>query len=140
MYRIVRASIQCYDEYMNGAGVRHKLVIPFLLLVSLNRFHEEKARGTDAYGNLCDIVDRMATLFHTGNAIYHHFDMLLGELQVLGFAIREMEPPHTTNPEKLREQIDLLLQFLAYRYPFDAYDNKTGVHNPKTNEFIFIQP
>jgi len=140
MYRIVRASIQYYDDFMKGAGARHKLVAPLLLLVSLNRFEEERVRGTAAYINLCDLVDRMKELFMSGQTRYHHFGMLLGELQALGFAIPDMLPSHITDPETLREQIDPLLQFLASRYPYDAYDNKTGVHNPKSNEFIFIQP
>lgn len=140
MYRIVRASIQYYDDFMRDSGVRHQLVIPFTLWVHLDRFQEEKAQRTEAYSNLCDIVDQMKKLFLTSAPQYHHFDMLLGELQALGFNILDMAPAYSTATEKLREQIDLLLQFLACRYPFDEYDNRIGVHDLETNTFVFIQP
>ncbi len=140
MYRIVRASIQYYDDFMKGSGARHALIAPYVLWIHVDRFLEEKERGTDAYTNLSDIVDRMKTLFRTGDPRYHHFEMLLGELQVLGFDMNGMVPARTTDPEMLREQIDLLLQFLASRYPFDPYDSRIGVHDPATGSFYFHQP
>lgn len=140
MYRIVRASILYYQEFMRDSGVRYGLVAPYVLWIHVDRYLEERACGTDAYANLSDIVGRMKDLFQTGDPRYHHFGMLLGELQVLGFDMRDMVPARTTDPETLREQIDLLLQFLASRYPFDAYDNHIGVHDPTTGSYFFVQP
>ena len=140
MYRVVRASVLYYEEYMRQSKARYNLIKPFMLLVSSQKFKEEKKALTKAYLNLCDIVSKMRSLYNTGKSQYHHFDMLLKELQVLGFNVDEMEAAHITNAEKLDEQISLLLQFLAFRYPFDEYDNKIGVHDLKTNTFIFVQP
>jgi hypothetical protein len=140
MYRIVRASILYYDAYMKGAGTRHVLVKPYTLWIHRERFIAEKAQKTEAYANLCDIVDRMKRMYETGKPQFHHFGMLLEELQVLGFETQSMEPLHVTDPDKLREQLDLLLQFLASRYPFDAYDNHIGIHDLRTRTFVFEQP
>jgi hypothetical protein len=84
----------------------------------------------------------MREYFDTGEAKYHHFDMLIKELKVIGFDIDDTDTSavNVTPPEKLNGQIDLLLQFLSFRYCFDEFDDRTGVHDAKTNEFIFIQP
>lgn len=66
--------------------------------------------------------------------------MLLKELQIPGFDVEGIKPSNNTDKARLKDEIDLLLQFLAFGYPFDEYDNKTGVHDAKTGRFIFIQP
>lgn len=140
MYRVIRASILYFENFMKSSKARYSLIEPFMLLTDSKKFKGSKERMMSDYLNLCDIISRMRVLYSTGGTQYHHFDMLLKELQVLGFDVNNMEAANITDEDKLKEQIDLLLQFLAFRYPFDEYDNKTGVHDMKTNEFIFIQP
>ena len=140
MYRVVRASILYYDNNMKNAGIRYELIRPFLLLTNTKKFREDKKKGTKEYKNLCDIIVQMRELYASGDAIYHHFGMLLQELEILGFHIKHIKEKGATPKDILKDQIDLLLQFLAYRYPFDEYDNKTGTHYYKTNEWIFEQP
>lgn len=140
MYRIVRASILSYENYMKGTEARYGLIRPYLLLISRERFFGEKSAGTIDYLNLCDIISKMKQLYLTGEAKYHHFNMLLQELSVLGFDIDDIKASGVTDELKMKDQIDMLLQFLSFRYNFDAYDNQTGVHNIKTGEFIFVQP
>ena len=140
MYRVVRASILYYDNNMRNTGVRHGLIKPFLLLTDTKKFNEAKKEKTKGYQNLCDIIMQMRELYATEKAIYHHFGMLLEELDILGFSIDNIKEEGMTSAETLKDQVDLLLQFLAYRYPFDEYDNKTGTHYYKTNKWIFEQP
>lgn len=140
MYRVVRASILYYENHMRGSKGRYELIKPFMLLVDSKEFLEAKRQRTEDYLNLCDIISEMRALFFTGESKYHHFDMLLNELDILGFDIKTVRAQNVTSRAVLKEQIDLLLQFLAFRYPFDEYDNKTGVHDSSTNEFIFVQP
>jgi hypothetical protein len=140
MYRIVRASILYYEDYMKGSGLRYELIKPFMLLTSRERFLKAKENSTTDYFILCDIVSNMRSLYNTGKPLYHHFDMLLKELQILGFEVDSLKSANITDKNRLKDQVDLLLQFLAFRYPFDIYDNKTGVHDTETNKFIFVQP
>lgn len=140
MYRVVRASILYYENHMRGSGCRYELIQPFLLLVSTNHFKSAKMEKTNDYLNLCDIIGKMKILYLTGESQYHHFDMLLKELDVLGFDVNDMNAAGVTHDDKLKDQIDLLLQFLAFRYPFDEYDNRTGIHDSKVSEFVFVQP
>lgn len=140
MYRVVRASILYYYNNMKGAGSRYELIKPYILLINTKQFREAQLKETREYKNLCDIIAKMKHLYDTREAIYHHFGMLLQELEILGFSIKNIKEYGTTPPDVLKDQIDLLLQFLAYRYPFDEYDNKTGTHYYKTNEWIFEQP
>ncbi|MCR4437229.1 MAG: hypothetical protein NUV41_15630 [Eubacteriales bacterium] len=139
MYRVLRASILFYDEHMKQTS-RHELIRPFLLLVDTKRYQYAKEHKTADYLNLCDIISKMRSLYSTGEAKYHHFDMLLKELYILGFDISCVQPGNITHADVLKDQIDLLLQFLAFRYPFDRYDNRIGVHDIETGEFIFVQP
>lgn len=139
MYRVLRASILFYDEHMKQTS-RHELIRPFLLLVDTKRYKHAKRNKTKDYLNLCDIISQMRSLYSTGEAKYHHFDMLLKELAILGFDTSCAQPENATQADVLKDQIDLLLQFLAFRYPFDRYDNRIGVHNIETGEFIFVQP
>lgn len=140
MYRIVRASILYYEAHMKASTVRYELVKPMLLLIDSSKFNEAKEKMTNEYIGLCDIVSEMRKLYLTGEGMFHHFGMLLGELQTLGFDVDGMRSFNRTDADTLKDQIDLMLQFLAYRYPFDEYDNKIGVHDPATNKFIFSQP
>lgn len=119
---------------------RDEIVKPLLLLTDSRSFNEAKAKKTKEYNFLCDIIAKMRVLYLSGESIYHHFAMLLQELQVLGFAVDSMEAVNCTDEHHLKDEIDLLLQFLAFRYPFDEYDNKIGVHDPETNQFLFSQP
>lgn len=139
MYRVVRASILYYEKNMQGAKSRYGLILPFMLLTRLERFKTSKKNSTPAYRNLCDIVHYMRKLYNSNEDKYHHFDMLLNELEVLGFDFSNTAQ-YNTPQDKLDSQISLLLQFLSYRYAFDAYDNKTGCHDLNTNQYIFIQP
>ena len=140
MYRVLRAGILYFDDNMKDCRGRYELVRPLKLLVHTSDFNDAREKKTEDYFNLCDIISRMRELYLTGEARYHHFEMLLNELQVLGFDISDVDFSKTTNDGKLKDQIDLILQFLAFRYPADAYDNKVGTHDVKTKQFIFIQP
>ncbi|MCG8499826.1 MAG: hypothetical protein MJB12_05390 [Firmicutes bacterium] len=140
MYRVVRASTLYYENFMRGTKSRYNLVKPFLLLVDTTVFEKAKAKMTEDYLNLCDIVTKMKALYVTGESQYHHFGMLLKEFQILGFDVNAMKASNATPTDRLKDQIDLLLQFLSYRYPFDEYDNKIGVHDLETDQFIFVQP
>lgn len=140
MYRVVRASILYFDDHMKSSHARHKLIEPMMLLTDSKKFNDAKETMSHQYLFLCDIINEIRRLYLTGDARYHHFGMLLGELQVLGFDVDSMERANRTPDDILKDRIDLLLQFLAYKYPFDSYDNKIGVHDPVTNSFIFSQP
>jgi len=140
MYRVVRASTLYYENYMRESKARYELIKPFMLLVDSAEFYTAKKGNTMDYLNLCDIIDKMRELHSGGKPLYHHFGMLLEELQILGFDVKSMRISGTTVESKLNDQIDLLLQFLAFRYPFDEFDNKTGVHDLNTDEYIFVQP
>ncbi len=140
MYRVVRASTLYYNEYMKDSKSRYGLITPFLLLVDSRKYDLAKRNMSPEYLNLCDIVSKMKELYMTGESKYHHFNMLLDELQILGFDLQGVKAAHVTQKELLKDQIDLLLQFLSFRYPFEEFDNRIGVHDIKTNEFIFIQP
>lgn len=140
MYRVLKASTLYFDKYMRDSNGRHKLNEPFMLLTSTDKFRQAKKQRSKEYLNLCDIIAKMRECFNTGEAKYHHFDMLIKELQIIGFDIDDSytSTAGVTHPEKLKEQINLLLQYLSFRYCFDEFDDKTGVHDAKTNEFIFI--
>jgi len=125
---------------MFGCKGRYDLIKPFMLLTGTKKLNKAKENITLEYLNLCDIVIKMKELYLTGSDLYHHFGMLLNELQILGFKVDDMVYSGRTADDVIKEQIDLLLQFLSFRYPFDEYDNKIGVHDIKTNKFIFIQP
>lgn len=140
LYRVVRASILYFEDNMKESRARYDLIKPFMLLVDSSKFKEAKEKKTEDYRNICDILKKMNDLYVTGEAKYHHFNMLLSELKVLGFDINYTEVFNTTCDDRLNAQISLLQQFLAFRYPFDQYDNKTGVHDAVTGNFIFIQP
>lgn len=140
MYRVVRASILYYENHMRGSKYRHDLIRPFMLLVDSNRFMNAKEMVTEEYLNLCDIVSEMKSLFLSGDSKYHHFDMLLKELQVLGFDVEGMSTQNVSDEDIKKSQIGLMHEFISFRYPFDEFDNKTGIHDYKTNEFVFVQP
>lgn len=140
MYRVFRASALYYEYHMRGAKGRYEWVKPFMLLTDTAAFIKAKKTRSENYLNLCDILGRMKELYHTGEEKYHHFQMLLQEFQILGFDLHDILPEETTDEERLKAQIDLLLQFLSFRYCFDAFDNKTGTHDTIKNTFIFIQP
>jgi hypothetical protein len=140
MYRVVRASILYYEKYMRGTNSRYNLIKPFMLLTSVSEFNIAKENKTDDYLNLCDIIYKMNDLALRDEDKYHHIKMLLSELHILGFNVCSTESAYVSSDELIREQIDLLLQFFAFRYPFDEFDNKTGVHDINSNKFIFIQP
>ena len=140
MYRVLRASILYYENHMRGCKGRYDIIKPLILLVDSSKFKEAKEKATSEYLNLCGIILRMKELYLTGEDKYHHFGMLLNELQVLGFDVENMLQAESINENALKEQVDLILQFLAFRYPFDDYDNRIGVHDKKINEFIFYQP
>lgn len=140
MYRVVRASILAYENLMNYGSARYNIILPYMLLTSLDKYNQAKQAISPEYLNLCDIISEMRSLYETENSQYHHFDMLLKELQILGFDIDRMNAANVTGSDKLADQISLLLQFLAFRYDFDRFDNKTGTHDIKNNKFLFIQP
>ncbi len=140
MYRVVMASTLYYENFMRQSKTRYGLIRPFMLLVDSARFRDSQKSVSADYLNLCDIIGRMRELYQSGESIYHHFGMLLEELQILGFAVRDMSATGTTEAGRLKDQIDLLLQFLAFRYPFDEFDNKVGVHDINTGKYIFVQP
>jgi len=140
MYRIVRASVLYFEKYMKESKGRYELIKPFMLLTDSTLFRKEKETQSDEYLNMCDIIMKMRELYSENNEKYHHFDMLTKELQILGFNISDVASANITTPERLEEQINLLQQFLSFRYNFDEFDNKTGSHDTKTNKFIFVQP
>lgn len=140
MYRVFRASTLYYEHHMRGAKGRYELVKPFMLLTDTADFRRAKRTRSEEYLNLCDIIVRMKELYQTGEEKYHHFQMLLQEFQILGFDLHDTLPKKITDEDRLKAQIDLLLQFLSFRYNFDAFDNKTGTHDPISNTFIFVQP
>lgn len=140
MYRVVRASTLYYENFMRQSKARYELIKPFMLLVDSASFRDSQKSGSMDYLNLCDIICRMRELYSSGEPLYHHFGMLLEELQVLGFDVNRMRISGTTEESKLKDQMDLLLQFLAFRYPFDEFDNKVGVHDIDTGRYIFLQP
>lgn len=140
MYRVVRASTLYYENYMRQSKARYELIKPFMLLVDSARFRDSQKSCSMDYLNLCDIIYRMRELYSSGEPLYHHFGMLMEELQILGFNINSMKISGTTDEGKLKDQIDLLLQFLAFRYPFDEFDNKVGIHDIDTDRYVFIQP
>ena len=111
-----------------------------MLLVDTSKFKKAKKNMSLEYLDLCNVIVEIRKLFLKGEDKYHHFGMLLEELSVLGFDIDKMENIKVANEYILKDQVDLLLQFLSFRYPSEEFDNKIGVHNIKTNEFIFEQP
>jgi hypothetical protein len=142
MYRVFRASTLYYEKNMRGVRGRYDLIKPYVLLTDTSLFNASKNSNSYEYIELIAIIKKMKELLDTGKDEYHHFDMLLKEFEILGFKIDSLN--HYRNKkideERTKEQISLLLQFLSFRYPFDEYDNKTGVHNIIQNKFIFIQP
>ena len=140
MYRVVRAGILYFENNMRESKGRYNIIGPLMLLVDTSKFKQEKIIKSELYLNLCDIIAEIRKLFLTGEDKYHHFGMLLEELIVLGFDVRDMKNEKTSNENILKDQVDLLLQFLSFRYASDEFDNKIGVHDIKTNEFIFMQP
>jgi hypothetical protein len=140
MYRVIRAGILYFENSMRGCKGRYDLIKPLMLLVDTSKFKEAKNNNLDIYKNLCDIIGKIRDLYLTGEDRYHHFGMLLEELFILGFDVKDMKRENTTSESVLKDEVDLLIQFLSFKYSSDEFDNKTGVHDAKTNEYIFIQP
>ncbi|MDO8609280.1 MAG: hypothetical protein Q7R95_01910, partial [bacterium] len=138
--RVFRASVLYYENHMKKSKSRYELIKPLALLVNCHDFLSAVEKTSKEYMNLCDIVYEMKRLYLSEVSKFHHFGMLLKELQVLGFDVEGMCHWNISDVDVLKSQIDLILEFLAFRYPFDEFDNKTGIHDFRTNEFVFIQP
>jgi hypothetical protein len=143
MYRIFRASTLYYENYMKDAGYRYRIIKPLMLLTSTMEFSKAKENNTPEYISLKLLINEIQRLSQLNEDRYHHFEYFLNELYTLGFRLDEMPNSIKTSDSRkeiIKDQIDLILQFFAGRYPYDEFDNKSGSHDIKNNKFIFIQP